>query len=155
MSINLVVFDLDFTLWDCGGTWCDCTQPPYRGRGDSVQDARGRRIRLYPDVCAILDRLDQRGVAMALASRTEAPPWARELLSRLGIADRFAYQEIYPGQKTRHLSAIQAASGIDYPAMAFFDDEHRNIRDTAPLGVTAVHVPQGMTMALLDRVLTD
>ena len=27
--IMLLVFDLDFTLWDAGGTWCDQTKPPF------------------------------------------------------------------------------------------------------------------------------
>ncbi|MDA3961877.1 MAG: magnesium-dependent phosphatase-1 [Planctomycetota bacterium] len=149
---RLLVFDLDFTLWDCGGTWCDCTRPPYRGHGDAVYDADGRSISLYPDVLAILDACDERGIAMALASRTEAPPWARELLTRLGIEQRFGQQEIYPGEKTRHFARIQADSGIAYRDMAFFDDEQRNIRAVSALGVQAIHVPTGLRWAELSQV---
>ncbi len=82
---KLVVFDLDFTLWDAGGTWCDCTNPPYKRVNGYVEDAYGRKIKLYPDVKTILNELHDKDVKMALASRTEAPSWARQLLSLFEI----------------------------------------------------------------------
>ncbi|MCB1124156.1 MAG: magnesium-dependent phosphatase-1, partial [Verrucomicrobiae bacterium] len=51
----VIVFDLDFTLWDCGGTWCDCLWPPFRKAGSRVLDAHDSHVRLYPDVQEILD----------------------------------------------------------------------------------------------------
>ena len=69
-ALDLVVSDLDFTLWDAGGSWCDCLSPPFRLEGGRVVDRHGRWVRLYEDVAEILDALDAAGVAMALASRT-------------------------------------------------------------------------------------
>ncbi|MEC7448538.1 MAG: magnesium-dependent phosphatase-1, partial [Planctomycetota bacterium] len=104
--LRLVVFDLDFTLWDCGGTWCDCLTPPFSRSDGQVRDATGREIHLYKDVHRILDTCDQGGLLMALASRTEEPSWARELLALLGIDHRFAFSEIYPSSKLRHFDAL-------------------------------------------------
>ncbi|XP_074838441.1 magnesium-dependent phosphatase 1 isoform X2 [Carettochelys insculpta] len=67
---GLVVFDLDFTLWPF---WVDThVEPPFRqGRASSVLDARGRPVRLYPEVLAVLERLQGLGVPMAAASRLQ------------------------------------------------------------------------------------
>ena len=60
---KLIVFDLDFTLWDCVGTWCDCLSPPFRVRHGHISDRSGRRVSLYDDIHAILDHCDQRAVS--------------------------------------------------------------------------------------------
>ena len=108
---ELVVFDLDFTLWDCGGTWCDCLSPPFTESIDSVYDSQGRHVHLYPDVLPILDELDNLSLPMAIASRTERPDWAHELVELLGIGERFQFKEIFPGSKVTHFQNLQEASG--------------------------------------------
>ncbi|WP_234824172.1 magnesium-dependent phosphatase-1 [Bremerella cremea] len=145
---SLIVFDLDFTLWDCGGTWCDCLSPPFRIDQKRIVDRTQRHIRCYDDVEAILDYCNQQAIPLALASRTEQPRWAKELLDLLAITHRFAFAEIYPSSKVRHFSALRKDSGVAYEKMLFFDDEMRNIREVGDLGVTAVHVANGMTMEL-------
>jgi magnesium-dependent phosphatase 1 len=150
---KLIVFDLDFTLWDCGGTWCDCLSPPFRKRQQRIEDRNGRRIRLYDDVLAILDHCDAQRLPMALASRTEQPAWARELIEHLEITRRFRHAEIYPASKQRHFAALRDCSGIEYDHMLFFDDETRNIREVGELGVTAIFVEHGLTRSLFDESL--
>lgn len=147
---RLVVFDLDFTLWDCGGTWCDCLSPPFRMAGSELVDRNGRVVRLYQDVLAILDQCDEAGSTMALASRTEQPGWARELVDRLGISDRFRLAEIYPSSKLKHFAALRDASELDYDEMLFFDDETRNIVEVQTLGVTAFHVTHGISFQVFE-----
>lgn len=141
---ELVVFDLDFTLWDCGGTWIDCTRPPFQLVDGEVRDRNERRFRLYPEVEDILDELDAMAIPMALASRTEQPDWAREVLDLMSIRRRFAHEEIYPSSKVRHFTVLREASGVDYSRMWFFDDEDRNIREVGELGVTCVPVRRGL-----------
>jgi magnesium-dependent phosphatase 1 len=104
-------------------------------------------------VHSILDQCDTHGVPMALASRTEQPPWARELIDLFGVARRFAHAEIYPSSKLRHFSALQLASGIEFADMLFFDDEMRNIREVGDLGVTSVLVENGITRQMFDDSL--
>ena len=150
---QLIVFDLDFTLWDCDGTWCDCLSPPFSKHNDQVTDGYGRVVRLYDDVLNILDHCDAGGIPLALASRTEQPAWAVELVRLLNIAERFAFSEIYPTTKLRHFAALQEESGIAYSEMLFFDDEMRNIREVSTLGVTCIHVSDGMTASVFRNGL--
>ncbi len=152
-QIGLVVFDLDFTLWDCGGTWCDCLSPPFEIRHNDVRDGTGRIVELYPSVPAILSQCHKLGVPMALASRTDQPSWARELLELLEISDHFGYAEIYPSSKQKHFTRIQQQSGIPLESMVFFDDEMRNIREVGAMGVHCVHVQDGMNQQLFSQTL--
>lgn len=150
---RLIVFDLDFTLWDCGGTWCDCLSPPFRLDRQRVVDRSSRHVRLYDDVLSILEHCRQAEILLALASRTEQPEWARQLLKLLAITGEFAHAEIYPSSKLRHFAALQKASGFAYEEMIFFDDEMRNIREVSDLGVTSIYVANGMTADLFHASL--
>ncbi|TWT80162.1 Acid Phosphatase [Planctomycetes bacterium CA13] len=145
---KLIVFDLDFTLWDCDGTWCDCLSPPFGLRGGKVTDRTGRMVRLYDDVAMILDECKRGRVPIAVASRTEQPRWAQMLLDLLEITNRFSFAEIYPTTKLKHFAALQESSGIPFEKMLFFDDEMRNISEVSQLGVTSIHVADGLTEAL-------
>jgi magnesium-dependent phosphatase 1 len=148
----LFVFDLDFTLWDAGGTWCDHTMPPYRRQNGHVEDGEGRMIALYPEVRSILELLDKRGITMALASRTHSPVIARRLLDLFGIGDYFTYLQIYPGHKVRHFRYLHKDSGIPYDQMYFFDDEHRNIEAVEHLGVQARLVRGGLCWEEIRKI---
>ena len=145
MYPSLVVFDLDFTLWDCGGTWCDCLSPPFRMSGERIVDRLGRVVRLYDEVHEILDDCDRKRITKALASRTEQPEWAKQLVDLLGITHRFELAEIYPSSKVRHFEALRKASGVEFDQMLFFDDEKRNIVEVGDLGVVCIHVDDGVT----------
>lgn len=150
---RLIVFDLDFTLWDCGGVWCDCLSPPFRVSERRIEDRTGRHVRLYDDVHEILNHCDDHAISIALASRTQQPDWARELLGHLDVTHRFAFAEIYPSSKLRHFAALQKASGFAYEEMLFFDDEMRNIDEVSRLGVTSIYVRDGMTAELFHGSL--
>ncbi|GAB5403177.1 MAG: hypothetical protein Aurels2KO_14080 [Aureliella sp.] len=154
MLPELIVFDLDFTLWDCGGTWCDCLTPPFNQKQGRVNDGRGKHIRLYSDVVSILDFCSTNGITTALASRTEQPVWARQLLELLGATDRFAFAEIYPSSKLKHFAALYEKTKIEYGQMLFFDDEMRNIQEVSELGVTCLFVEDGLTRQVFDEGLT-
>ena len=142
----LAVFDLDFTLWDCGGTWCDHTNPPYYKQNEIIRDRDERSIILYPDVRSILDHLNEQKVLMGVASRTGAPDWADELMRLFNIKKYFEYFEIYPGSKLNHFKSLQEKTGLAYQNMIFFDDEYRNIEEVGRLGVETVFVENGISM---------
>lgn len=144
MQKTLFVFDLDFTLWDAAGTWCDCTVPPYEKVNSHVIDGDGGQIILYDDVDSILNELKQAGKMIASASRTTAPEIAKQLLELFDIRHFFALEEIYPDCKLTHLNRIKELSGVAFSEMVFFDDEYRNIRDVASLGVACEYVQEGV-----------
>lgn len=153
-KIKLVVFDLDFTLWDAGGLWCDHTTPPFNKTHKGVFDAEGRHIYLYPDVLGIIQTCRDTDLPMALASRTSAPDWARQLIQLLGIEGVFVQEEIYPSSKVAHFNKLHQQLGIAYEDMVFFDDEMRNIDEVGKLGVKAIYVPDGLTWPLFEKGLS-
>ena len=106
---------------------------------------------MYTDVHRILDACDREGLLMALASRTEQPSWARELLALLQIDHRFAFSEIYPSSKLRHFRALLEQTDISFDSMLFFDDEMRNIREVSGLGVKSIHLESGIHWEQFQR----
>jgi magnesium-dependent phosphatase 1 len=151
----LVVFDLDLTLWNCGGTWCDHTNPPYKKISENlILDSHGRKIHLFDEVEEILQLLKSKQIPMALASRTDAPSWARQLLKLFDIEHYFIHAEIYPGSKVAHFEKIKKVTGVSFEEMFFFDDEYRNVYDVAQLGVSCHFVEDGLTMKTVKNALS-
>lgn len=152
MKYTLIVFDLDFTLWNAGGVWCDQTCPPYRKTNGHVLDATDNQLFLYPDTKTILEELSTQYL-LGVASRTTQPSWAMELMELFGIRHFFNHIEIYPGSKTAHFKHLHARSGIPFDKMLFFDDEERNINEVRRLNANCVLVDAGITRELIQRHL--
>lgn len=148
----LIVFDLDFTLWDAGGSWCDQTTPPFRKIDRIIKDADGSIIYLYPDVLDILESLSRKNINMAVASRTYSPGIARELLTLFGIRKYFLCEEIYPSSKLQHFESLHKRTHIPYDQMYFFDDEPRNILEVGSLGVHSFLIKSGLNWGELEDV---
>ncbi len=151
--MKLIVFDLDFTLWDAAGTWCDHTFPPYNKVNSHVVDSVGNNIVLFPEVKDILKGLKDKGYKLAIASRTHEPSWAQALLTLFEIDEFFICREIYPGSKITHFKELSGKTGIAYKDMIFFDDEMRNIADVSELGVKAVLVPEGINSMIIRKFI--
>lgn len=151
MNPRLFVFDLDFTLWNAGGLWCDCTTPPYRRNGKHVFDAENRCIALYPEAFEILNQLKRKNYLIAVASRTEQPSWAKQLLELFEIRNLFDFEQIFPDTKITHFKNLHKLSKIPYNEMVFFDDEHRNIVDVSSLGVQCILVINGINKSLVFK----
>lgn len=147
--MKLFVFDLDFTLWDAGGGWCDTTNPPYAWENGKLLDSSGDWIRLYDDVLDILEELKGQNKHVVAASRTYQPGWAQDLLHLFDIDKYFDLKEIYPSSKIQHFKRIQNHFNLPYSEMVFFDDEHRNIHEVGGLGVESVYVPDGINMKMI------
>jgi len=148
----LVVFDLDFTLWDAGGTWCDHTSPPYERVNGEIRDGEDRRITLYPDVREIIQSLDHQGIDLGLASRTHSPETALHLLDLFGVGQFFPYRQIFPGSKTTHFNNLRKETGLPFGRMFFFDDESRNIEEVGRLGVRTRWVRNGLGWPDMDII---
>ncbi|KXJ18510.1 magnesium-dependent phosphatase 1 isoform X1 [Exaiptasia diaphana] len=139
---KLIVFDLDYTLWPL---WVDThvKLPIKKTKDGTVVDTFGYEINLI----SILKWLERKDVKLAVASRTTEPAVAYELIKIFEIEDFFHYKEIYPGCKVKHFKKFAESSNIPFKEMLFFDDEERNIWDINQLGVTCLHVPDGISMA--------
>ena len=80
----VVVFDLDDTLWI--GDVADHV-PPFRPMGDGAfSSSGGGVISLHPEAVAVVSRLVDARVPVAIASRTHSPKAAEELLKAVKLA---------------------------------------------------------------------
>lgn len=149
--MQVFVFDLDFTLWNAGETWCDATNPPYFWKNGKLLDQSGNWIRLYTDVKQILEELKNRNKLIVAASRTFEPSWAQELLHLLDADKFFDLKEIYPSGKIQHFKRIQSHLKLPFSDMVFFDDEYRNIEEVSSLGVKSVLVRNGITYQMVQK----
>ncbi|GFQ08355.1 magnesium-dependent phosphatase 1 [Phtheirospermum japonicum] len=131
---RLVVFDLDYTLWPF---YCECSPMPS----------------LYPNAKGILYALKDKGVDIAVASRSPTPDIATTFLEILGIKSMFVAQEIFASwtHKTDHFQKIKQTTGVPYNEMLFFDDENRNIEAVSKMGVTSILVGDGVDLGALKR----
>lgn len=153
--MEIFVFDLDFTLWNAGDTFCSETSPPYTWVKEKLFDQHGRWIRLYPDTIKVLENLSSQKKIIAAASRTHQPSWANKLLELFDIDKYFDHKEIYQGSKQAHLKKIKEAFDVPYNKIIFFDDEERNIKDVSLLGVQCIHVRTGITNEIVNQILNS
>jgi magnesium-dependent phosphatase 1 len=167
---DLVVFDLDFTVWPF-----DCHKDrhmPFAVAGQKIVDAWGRDASPYPDVPGIITELVERGIRVAYASRNPSVDHLEALLRAIAIAPKNrpdikslwdvlpsadyiqAYSSGLSRAKTKHFSALQRVTGVPFARMLFFDDDHTNITTAAAQGVIAINVMQtGVTREGFERAM--
>ena len=151
--MKIFVFDLDFTIWNAGDSWCDVTNPPYFWQNGKLLDQSGSWIRLYPDVIDIFKKLKKNNKKIVAASRTFEPDWANDLIHLFDIERFFDFKEIYPSGKIHHFRNIQNHFQVPYSEMVFFDDEYRNIDEVRQLGVKVVFVRNGININMVEEFL--
>ncbi|KAF9608665.1 hypothetical protein IFM89_010449 [Coptis chinensis] len=134
---RLVVFDLDYTLW------------PYFCEDRSENEMPS----LYPHAMGIIYALKDKGVDVAIASRSSAPDIAKAFLDKLGIQSILVAEEIFPcwSYKREHFQIIHRRTGVPFNSMLFFDDEERNIEAVSEMGVTSILVDDdGVSLAAFE-----
>ncbi|XP_021903821.1 magnesium-dependent phosphatase 1 [Carica papaya] len=138
---KLVVFDLDYTLWPF---YCECR-------------SKREMPSLYRDAKGILCALRDKGVDLAIASRSPTPDIANTFLDKLNIKSMFITQEIFSSwtHKTEHFQRIRSRTGVPFNSMLFFDDEDRNIQAVSKMGVTSILVGKGVNLGALRQGLTE
>ncbi|KAM5577048.1 hypothetical protein ABKV19_007743 [Rosa sericea] len=101
---SLVVFDLDYTLWP---SYCEFEEDdmPY----------------LYSEALPILQALKEKGISMAVASRSRTPDVAKSFLQTLGISSLFVTQSTCAGDFQEPDSQKQASQN-----RAFSEDSCNN-----------------------------
>ena len=168
---KVLVFDLDGCCWqpEMFELWSHRSASPFKSTdgGKTAQTSDGRPVNLIGHVRQILEHLmehpevENGNTKLALASTCDEPDWARELLrvfklthpktkKEIPMGDLFHAHEIYKAHnKHPHFHAIKKKlSGdqqqIEFHEMAFFDNQHNNIRDVGKLGVNAILTPDGV-----------
>ncbi|CAH0392687.1 unnamed protein product [Bemisia tabaci] len=153
-DLPLVVLDLDLTLWSFQ---VDKLSSPFLidDETNMVVDNRGVSCKLYPGAMASLQYLKSNGFPLAIASRISNISAAYQLLHLFNISQYFDFKTIYPGSKVHHFNHLHAISRVDLRNMIFFDDDKRNIRSVARLGVHCVHVADGLTVDIIKENLNE
>lgn len=138
---RLVVFDLDYTLWPF---YCDCR-------------SKREMPSLFPQAKGILYALKEKGIDMAIASRSSTSDIAKTFIDKLSLKPMFVAQEIFASwtHKTDHFQMIHTQTGIPFNSMLFFDDEDRNIQSVSKMGVTSILVGDGVNLGALRQGLTE
>ncbi|XP_038887268.1 magnesium-dependent phosphatase 1 [Benincasa hispida] len=138
---KLVVFDLDYTLWPF---YCECR-------------SKREMPSLYPHAKGILYALKDKGIDLAIASRSPTPDIAKTFIDKLGIGSMFVAQEIFSSwtHKTEHFQRIHSRTGVPFKSMLFFDDEDRNIETVSKMGVTSILVGNGVNLGALRQGLSN
>ncbi|KAE9448375.1 hypothetical protein C3L33_19729, partial [Rhododendron williamsianum] len=138
---RLVVFDLDYTLWPF---YCECR-------------SKREMPSLYPHAKGILYALKDKGIDVAIASRSPTVDIAKAFLDKLDIRSMFVAQEIFSSwtHKTEHFQRINRWTGVPYNSMLFFDDEDRNIEAVSKMGVTSILVGNGVNLGAFRQGLVE
>jgi magnesium-dependent phosphatase 1 len=168
VSPNLIVFDLDYTIWpfDCGK---DVVRPFSRDLDGNITDFYGRNANPYPDVSNILGAIVDANINIAFASRNSDQKSIENLLRLIPINcykkpyktlwDALIIPSIYLHAysnrnyggargigKDKHFTTIRQYTLIDYKRMIFFDDLIENIIDAREKGITSMLVgKEGLT----------
>lgn len=102
--IKCVVWDLDDTLWE----------------GTLREDEAG--IKLLPEIAAVIDTLDRRGILHSIASRNS---WeqVKSKLDQLGIAHFFLYPQCHFDSKAASMERIAKELNIGLDTLAFVDND--------------------------------
>lgn len=149
-GLDLIVFDLDYTLWPFYIEYCD---KPLKKTETHIVDACGQKIQPYPHSTSILQRLSGLGYKIGIASRTSAIKDADILVNLLDWKQYITYQEIYPTSKVQHFNEFKKQSGIPFERMLFFDDEERNVAEINRLGAVAILVDSGVSDSVVAEGL--
>ncbi|CAL5358272.1 unnamed protein product [Camellia sinensis] len=136
---RLVVFDLDYTLW------------PFYCESRSKHEMPS----LFPHAQGILYALKDKGIDVAIASRSPTADIAMTFLEKLDVRSMLVAQEIFSSwtHKTEHFQRINRRTGVPYNSMLFFDDEDRNIEAVSKMGVTSILVEDGVNLEALREGL--
>ena len=158
----VIVFDLDLTLWPF---WVDShCDPPFKKRTceeneghHTIVDRKNKVFTFYTNVPKILNTLRNHCLKdtgyMAVASRTTASNQAMQLLEIYGWKDHFNSYQMYESKKTKHMNELGKELNVkDHRDVLFFDDDKRNIVDTAQMGVTGYLLDYRVGLTLQDCV---
>ncbi|KAF9663351.1 hypothetical protein SADUNF_Sadunf17G0040800 [Salix dunnii] len=112
---------------------------------------------LYPQAKGILYALKEKGIDMAIASRSPTSDIAKTFIDKLSLKPMFVAQEIFSSwtHKTDHFQRIHTRTGIPFNSILFFDDEDRNIQSVSKMGVTSILVDNGVNLGALRQGLTE
>jgi FkbH-like protein len=116
-KVKCVVWDLDNTLWD----------------GVLAEDGIDK-LRLKPEIGAVIQALDARGILNSIASKNNAQE-ALEVIRRFKLEEYFLRPQISWGPKSQSIQAIAKQLNIGLDSLVFIDDstfEREEVKAACP-----------------------
>jgi FkbH-like protein len=110
-KIKCVVWDLDNTLWD----------------GVLVEDG-AEELQLKPDIAAIIQGLDQRGILQSIASKNN-PEDALQIIKKFQLDEYFLCPQISWQPKSQAIKAIAQQLNIGLDSILFVDDSPFELKE--------------------------
>ena len=147
---RMIVFDLDGCLWRpemyellyfSGGKGAPFT--PSEMDPNTLKTVGGEPVYLLGDVRNVMKELYEnpkwKDTRVGISSRTDAPDWARELLSKFKIDPTTVLQdvmdksleEISHESKVQHFRRLSSRTNIFFEEMIFLDNEFGNCQDVS------------------------
>jgi magnesium-dependent phosphatase-1 len=126
IDIRLIIFDCDLTLWNHEDA-SELKHPLTLVSADTLEDTRGTRVTLFPQVRGVLAELEQRGYLLSVCSWNRPEP-VMEMLRLFGIRRHFRHPkaEYHPnkGAMIADMLGEFAAEGIRLSPdqVVFIDD---------------------------------
>ena len=126
MAVRLAIFDCDRTLWDHHNV-SDLRLPFRKLDEDTVEDAGGIQVRLFPGVRQVLQVLREQGVLCSIASWNQPEPVAA-ILDLLGLSGYFTHAKVeFHPYKERMIGALldelTAEGVVIWPEDVLFVDD--------------------------------
>ena len=114
MPVRLVIFDCDRTLWDHANV-SELAPPFCKVDDETVADATGARVRLFPGVREVLEALRRRGILISAASWNRPEP-VFAIFDLLGLREYFTRPKVefhpYKERMVRALLEELAGDGV-------------------------------------------
>lgn len=172
--LRLVVFDLDYTVWQpemyelmgsprlvrAPRDLCPRIRQEATTSSEEMilVDKERTPIRVFEGAAYALQeinrlRSDGHNIHAAVASRTDQADWAHVCMKHLQLPDGTTLSDCFQDRieidcmrdKTHHITRLQKKTGIALEEMCFFDNEHWNIECVRKIGVLSIYTPDGMT----------
>jgi magnesium-dependent phosphatase 1 len=173
---KLIIFDLDGCLWRPEMYelihFMGNRGAPFRPSEEDkniLVTVGGQPVQLLKDVRDVMREIysdpQWNDVLVGISSRTDAPHWARELLSKFTVHDSdggdFVLSDVFQGgpieisyeSKVKHFQRISRHTNIGFQDMVFFDNEFGNCQSIASLGVTVGYCPGGVCRGIWEKTL--
>ena len=148
MGIRLVIFDCDLTLWDHRNV-SGLRLPFHKIDAETVADADGIQVRLFPRVRGVLKAIHERGILMSVASWNQ-PEHVFAIFDLLGFSSYFTRPKVEPHPyKERTIAAMFAELRAD--GIALRPEEVLYV-DDRPLHFERVREAVGPVQILRPRV---
>ena len=149
MKKIIFAFELDNTLWECGGERHDILEAPFEKKSlisGLIKDKRGKRLYPYPEIKTILTQIKDSGYTIVFLANTEKPECTRQLV-KIAEIDHLPDITVFNlKNKKEQINELMSDTGCTPEDIIYFDSCRENTHLVRPMGVNTFLIPdEGLT----------